>query len=161
MTTFQYKIGRPRSWAAALLVVVLAMLPACGSGGGEAGFDAGGDAGPDAGGDASGDEAPALLHSVTVEELRAALADKDFLLINVHVPREGEIPGTDTHIAYTDIDALAAYIGPLDTETVLYCKTDKTSLLAGQALVERGYSRIYYLEGGMNAWQAAGYQLDP
>jgi len=144
--------GRPRWWAAALLVVVLAMLPACGSGG---------DTGLDAGGDSAGDELQPVLHSITVEELHAALADKDFLLINVHVPREGEIPGTDTHIAYTDIDALAAYIGALDTETVLYCKTDKTSLLAGQALVERGYTAIYYLEGGMNAWQAAGYQLDP
>ena len=102
------------------------------------------------------------LHTMSPAELDAALADKDFLLINVHVPYEGEIPGTDTHLTYTDVDALAAYIGTdLSTQVVIYCKSDHMTDIAGPELVARGYRNVYYLEGGMNAWTAEGYTLDP
>ncbi len=154
-----------------LMLVLAAACGSCSSSPGEA--DAGQDAGEVAGGDesngeAAGDEtgtdgAEPVLGSISVEELHQALdsGQKDFLLINVHVPREGEIPGTDVHIAYTDVDALAGYIGQKDNPAVLYCKSDAMSVTAGNALVERGYTAIRYLEGGMNAWVAAGYQLDP
>lgn len=112
---------------------------------------------------ASQDAHPApALHGMSPAELHAALQSKDFLLINVHVPDQGEIPGTDTHIPYTDVDAIAAYIGPdLGTKTVIYCLTDHMALIAGPALVQRGYWNLYYIEGGMSAWQAAGYTVDP
>lgn len=121
-----------------MLVLGLAALPACDN------------------------DAQPKLHSMTPAELDEALASKDFLLINVHIPYDGEIPGTDTHIEYTDIDAIVDYIGPdLGTKVVIYCKSDHMTDIAGPELVARGYRAVFYLEGGMNAWTAEGFSLDP
>ncbi len=38
--------------------------------------------------------------NVTPEELRSMLDDKDFPLVNVHIPYEGEIEGTDSFVAF-------------------------------------------------------------
>jgi rhodanese-related sulfurtransferase len=129
-------------------------------------FDAGADAGADAGGvdagaDAGGSDAGvAALGTIGVEELHTALAAKDFLMIDVHLPYAGEIPGTDAHIAYTEIDALAACIGAdLERKVVLTCLGGPMSVESGDALVARGYRQIRWLVGGMNAWVNAGYTL--
>ncbi|MFH2008505.1 MAG: rhodanese-like domain-containing protein [bacterium] len=110
-----------------------------------------------------GDDNPdPQLGTITPAELNDALQAKDFLLINVHVPNAGEIPGTDTHIPYDDIEALVAYIGTdLDTPVVIYCLSDTMTLIAGPELVDRGYRDVRYLTGGMTAWTQAGYTLDP
>ena len=92
-------------------------------------------------------------------ELAQMLESKDFRFINVHVPYAGEIPGTDVHIEYTDIDALAADIGELDAKAVLYCKTGPMSLHSANKLIERGYCNIYDLPAGMVGWENAGYEL--
>lgn len=119
---------------------------------------------PDAGESDAGalDAGPASLGVMTAAELHAALVAKDFLMTDVHIPRAGVIPGTDTSIPYTDVDGLAAYLGPdLDTRVVLTCRSDYMSGVAGAALVARGYRAVRHLQGGMNAWVAAGYTLDP
>ena len=80
----------------------------------------------------------------------------------MHVPDAGQIPGTDVHIPYTDTAALMAYIGDDRSRPALvYCLTDHMALIAGNALVAEGYRHITYLEGGMRAWEAAGYPLEP
>jgi rhodanese-related sulfurtransferase len=106
------------------------------------------------------DLAPATLGEMSPQQLHAALANKDFLLIDVHYPNAGSIPGTDARIAYNDIPALVAFIGPnLDTKVVLTCLSGGMSKQAGDALVARGYRNIWELTGGMSAWTAAGYTL--
>ncbi len=102
---------------------------------------------------------PELL-PLSPEALNAELEDKDFLLINVHVPYAGQVPMTDIHISYTEPEAIAAYVGPLDTSTVIYCLTNHMARIAGEALLERGYQRIRYLDGGMRAWEAAGFNIE-
>lgn len=110
-------------------------------------------------------DAGASLGVIGVAQLSEALSadagGKDFLLINVHVPFEGDIPQTDKDLAYTDYDGLAAYIGSdLDRKVVVYCMTNYMSGIAGRALVARGYRAIRYLDGGMQAWTAAGHPLE-
>ncbi len=126
-------------------------------------LDAGADGSPPADDSSTPDASPQpTLHPMSPQELHAALGSKDFLLVNVHIPDAGEIPGTDTHIPYTDVDAMVAYIGAdLGVKVVIYCLTDHMALIAGPSLVQRGYLNIYYLQGGMNAWVAAGFTLDP
>jgi hypothetical protein len=41
---------------------------------------------------------------VTVAELQAMLANKDFTFVNVHIPFEGNIANTDLSIAYDEIE---------------------------------------------------------
>ena len=106
------------------------------------------------------DLAPATLVEMSPQQLHDALANKDFLLIDVHYPNAGSILGTDARIAFDNISALVAFIGPnLDTKVVLTCLSGGMSKSAGNALVARGYRNISELTGGMNAWTAAGYPL--
>ena len=65
---------------------------------------------------------------------------------------------THTHIAYTNLDAIEAWLdhdkGRL---ALLYCKTGPMSLAASQKLVERGYWNIYDMPKGIAGWATAGY----
>lgn len=88
------------------------------------------------------------------------LAAPDVVLVNVHVPYEGEIEGTDLFITY---DQIANRLGELpaakDTKIVLYCRSGRMSSIAAETLVRLGYTNLWELGGGFNAWQAAGYPL--
>ena len=84
------------------------------------------------------------------------LSNPAAVLINVHVPYEGEIAGTARFIAF---DAIASDPElPLDKATpiLLYCKTGNMSSIAAAALTNVGYTSVTELTGGMEAWQASG-----
>jgi rhodanese-related sulfurtransferase len=95
-----------------------------------------------------------------VEQLADRLLEKQFLMVDVHVPYEGEIPGTDTSISYLELDALQACIGAdRGRDVVLTCMSDHMSTVAGEELLRRGYRNLSHVVGGMRAWQAAGHPL--
>ena len=119
----------------------------------------GGSSGPAAALESCDGVAP-TLHTVSVDELAAMLEAKDFLMLNVHVPYAGEIPGTDEHISFLDVDSIEAYLGMNPAQkTVVYCRSGSMSDTAGRQLAQRGYCNVYDLPGGMNAWAAAGNTL--
>jgi len=98
---------------------------------------------------------------ISVGELRAMLQDKDFALINVHIPYEGEIPGTDAHIPYNEIEKYADQLPPdKNARIVVYCRSGNMSATASQTLVKMGYTNVMDVQGGMVAWGAAGYPLE-
>lgn len=98
--------------------------------------------------------------NVSPAVLSAMLAAKDFPLVNVHIPYEGEIRGTDLFIPYNaieqDLDELPA---DKRAKIALYCRTGRMSDMAARALVALGYTNVWNLDGGMIAWEEAGYQL--
>ena len=97
---------------------------------------------------------------LSLAELDAMLAAKDFDLINVHIPVNGQIAGTDADIAYTDPDGLEDWLDhDLSRKVVLYCMTGPMSTIATQDLVDRGYCNVYDLPDGMAQWDAAGYPM--
>lgn len=99
--------------------------------------------------------------NITVSELQAMLEQKDFELVNVHIPFEGDIPGTDLSIPYNEIDRhLDRLPEEKDAPVVLYCRSDRMSTIAAGRLVELGYTNIWNLEGGMVAWERAGLPLE-
>ena len=103
------------------------------------------------------------LGSVSSAQLSSELAQSHtFLLINVHVPVSGNIPGTDSDIDYRDIAAIEAFIGADKSQpAVLYCMSEGMSRPAGTSLVSDGYCNIRILTGGLSAWRNAGYPEDP
>jgi rhodanese-related sulfurtransferase len=97
---------------------------------------------------------------ITVKELNTMLKNKDFTLINVRIPYEGEIPGTDVHIPYNEIEKYADQLPQdKDAKIVLYCRSGSMSAVASNTLVEMGYTNVTNVRSGMRAWEAAGYEL--
>lgn len=94
---------------------------------------------------------------VKPDEFAAAITDRPTVTINVHVPFEGTLTGTDFMIPYNQIQQEAARL-PADRRTPLgiYCRSGRMSAIAARSLAALGYTDIVELKGGMEAWQASG-----
>lgn len=100
--------------------------------------------------------------NINAEELNAMLKEKDFVFINVHIPFEGDIADTDLSIPYNEITEAADLVQlptDKDAKIVLYCRSGRMSAIASEELVKLGYTNIWNLEGGMVAWERAGYEI--
>jgi rhodanese-related sulfurtransferase len=140
------------------LVGVALMVAACG-----AGSDAseGGTTGGDFPKNADG------YADISVEQLADKLESRDlsgdgtqdFVLVNTHIPYEGDIPGTDLSIPFDQVPDYVDQLPDKDAEIVLYCRSGSMSTSAAKELVGMGYSNVLELDGGFNAWKAAGYEM--
>ncbi|MFZ5827531.1 MAG: rhodanese-like domain-containing protein [Bacillota bacterium] len=100
-------------------------------------------------------------YDLPVKGLKTAMAQKNFTLVNVHIPFEGRIQGTDLEIPYNEIDkALNRLPKAKNAPIVLYCSSGRMSEIAAKRLAELGYTRVFNVVGGMVAWQEAGYPLE-
>jgi phage shock protein E len=98
--------------------------------------------------------------NITPDRLAKMLQDKDFTLLNVKTPYSSEIAGTDLYIPYNQLKARVAEL-PADkgARILVYCRSGVQSAQAAQALIDLGYTNVWNLDGGMNAWQASGQTL--
>jgi len=98
--------------------------------------------------------------NVTPPELKAMLDTKDFVFVNVHIPFAGNIANTDLSIPYDQIEQNLAKL-PADKKAkiVLYCRSGRMSAIAAETLVKLGYTNLWNLDGGMVAWEQAGYEI--
>ncbi len=93
-------------------------------------------------------------------QLAAMLAQKDFFLVNVHIPYEGEIKDTDAFIAYDSIaDNLDRLPQDKNAKIVVYCRSGGMSAIAARELVRLGFTRVSDLAGGMIDWEKSGYKI--
>ena len=97
---------------------------------------------------------------VSAGGLARMLEKKDFPLVNVHIPYEGEIAGTDLFIPFDQVEAKVAQLPPdKNAKLVLYCRSGSMSTTAARALVRLGYTNVWNLDGGMIAWEQTGHPL--
>jgi phage shock protein E len=99
---------------------------------------------------------------ITVSELQSMLKNKDFTFVNVHVPFEGKIDPTDVLIPYDQIDQhLNQLPADKNAKIVLYCRSGRMSAIAANTLANQGYTNVFDLAGGFDAWKQAGLPLNP
>jgi rhodanese-related sulfurtransferase len=84
--------------------------------------------------------------NISLDQFVKMFEKKDFILINVHIPYQGEIPDTELP---KDKDA----------KILVYCMTGPMGYIAAEKLMDMGYTRVIHFEGGMKAWVDSGRQL--
>lgn len=107
-----------------------------------------------------GQSLPSSGDTVTVAQFRREMKNDKVTFINVHVPYEGEIEGTDAFIAYDKI-VESSNLLPEDKSApiILYCKTGRMSAEAVETVKKLGYTNVHHLTGGMDAWKRSGGKL--
>ncbi len=98
---------------------------------------------------------------VPPSEFEALTREEGVTLVNTHVPFQGKLPRTDLSIPYDEIgrspDGLPE---DRDAKIALYCLGGPMSADAAETLVGLGYTNVWDLEGGMEAWEDAGHRLE-
>lgn len=100
----------------------------------------------------------AMRRVVPAAEFEALIADRSTWVVNVHVPNEGNIPGTDVRMPFNDLDRTNLPTDP-STPIYLYCQTGSMSQQAAGSLMSMGYTNVVELDGGTEAWEASGRAL--
>jgi membrane protein DedA with SNARE-associated domain/rhodanese-related sulfurtransferase len=102
---------------------------------------------------------------ITVDELRRGLAADDIVVVDVRssVGRNEDrrrIPGA----LEIGLDEVTQRLGelPADREIVFYCAcpNEASAAYAARKLIDLGYARARPLLGGLDAWIAAGYEVE-
>lgn len=98
--------------------------------------------------------------NISTDKFVEMLNQKDFTLINVHIPYQGEIAQTDLLIPFNKIDRYKNQL-PADknAKLVVYCMMGPMGRIAAEKLTSMGYRQVIHLQGGMVAWQMAGKKL--
>lgn len=104
---------------------------------------------------------PDYLTMLTPVELQKVMAAGDVLLVDVHTPEQRHIKGTDLFVPYDQVAQFKDRF-PRDKTTpiYLYCEGGPMANVAARSLHELGYTRLFNLSGGANAWQAAGLAFE-
>lgn len=92
---------------------------------------------------------------INVEELQEIMDKGDITLINVHIPLEGNMQGTDLTIPFDEVENFLDLLPEdKDTKIVVYCRSGSMGDIASEKLADLGYTNISNLDGGYNVWKA-------
>lgn len=99
------------------------------------------------------EEEEGSYNSITAIKFNDMLKKDDFVLLDVHIPEQDHIVGTDLFIPYDEIEDNAFQLPKdKDSKIVVYCRSGSMSRAAAYSLVEMGYSNVYDLVGGKQVY---------
>ncbi len=93
-------------------------------------------------------------------EAKRLIAEKKTFILDVHTPEQTHIPGTDAFIPFDQIEKNLSKL-PVDKNSpiLVYCQSGNMSKTASEQLVKLGYSKVYDLEGGTNAFKEVSAEV--
>lgn len=101
---------------------------------------------------------------INSQEFAKLIKNQQVFVVDVHTPEQTHIPGTDAFIPYDQIQQNVAKL-PDDKSTpiLVYCRSGSMSARASQEIAQLGYTNVYDLQGGTNAYkeQQVSVQLWP
>jgi rhodanese-related sulfurtransferase len=106
-------------------------------------------------------------HTITPEALHSLLAsDRDVAIFDVRQPLDllGDsviIPGAKWFAPQQVLDDPSLISENRDLIVYCTCPSDKTSLVVVRRALAIGFSKIRLLKGGLDAWRAKGYPVEP
>ncbi|MEO5510528.1 MAG: rhodanese-like domain-containing protein [Longimicrobiales bacterium] len=110
-------------------------------------------------------EAKREVENLTAEQVEAEVANGATLVDlrdTAELQQKGTIPGS-VHVPRGMLEFHADPTTPYhkpemdpSKRVILHCQSGGRSALAAKTLKELGYTNVAHLEGGMNAWTAAG-----
>ncbi len=102
-----------------------------------------------------------LPDNVSVAQTKALLGRSDVLILDVREQQEydqGHIPGV-TLIPTGEVPNRLSEI-PKDKPVIVTCRSGNRSAAVTKLLREQGYTNVHNMEGGIVAWQGAGYPVE-
>lgn len=98
--------------------------------------------------------------SVSADEFSSLIKNGDGFLLDVHIPEQTHIPGTDAFIAYNEISENQDKL-PEDKETpiLVYCRSGSMSREAAIEIAGLGYKYVYDLSGGINEFRESNSEV--
>ncbi len=110
-------------------------------------------------------EAKANIENLTPEQV-ADEVGAGVLLVDLREPAELTANGTIPEAVHAPRGMLEFYADPTsayyrpnfspEKRVILHCASGGRSALAAKSLQEMGYANVAHLDGGINAWKAAG-----
>jgi rhodanese-related sulfurtransferase len=87
-------------------------------------------------------------------EFSKLVKNDEGFLVDVHIPEQTHIPGTDAFIPYNEISSYTNQL-PEDKSTpiLVYCRSGSMSATASREIADLGYTNVYDLEGGINVYR--------
>jgi len=100
------------------------------------------------------DSNAATYENIDSEELAEILStEEDTFLLDVHIPEQSHIEGTDSFIPYNELDSnIDKLPSDKNQKIVVYCRSGSMSKVASDKLLDLGYTDVSNLEGGINSW---------
>lgn len=90
--------------------------------------------------------------NINPKEFKEMIKD-DIFIIDVHIPEQDHIEGTDEFIPYNEImNNIGKLPDDKTTKIIVYCRSGSMSIDASNALINLGYENVFNLEGGRDAY---------
>lgn len=99
--------------------------------------------------------------NISVAEAKAMMDSNPSLLILDVSSEEEYAQGHLKDAINVPLSDLLSGMGEFDTDSsiLVYCRTGRRSAQACSALIERGFTKVYNMEGGVVAWMNSGYPV--
>lgn len=108
----------------------------------------------------SPEESRQNITRLSPQKFSELIENEDAFVLDVHTPEQTHIPGTDEFIPYDNITGSLDRL-PKDKNVpiLVYCRSGGMSAIAAEKLVELGYTQVYDLEGGTNAYKESAVSV--